>query len=77
MAHYHGEQVVDQELQLVNGDSEEEGGGVSWSQGQEVEVYSRSKDRWIAAVIRKVMRENGEDWIQVYYKNSTQMKDVR
>mmetsp|Transcript_28559 Transcript_28559/g.69630 ORF Transcript_28559/g.69630 Transcript_28559/m.69630 type:complete len:645 (-) Transcript_28559:269-2203(-) len=49
----------------------------SWKVGQEVEVYSRSKDKWTRAVIRKIMRENGDDWVQVYYKNSTQMKDVR
>mmetsp|Transcript_4607 Transcript_4607/g.8985 ORF Transcript_4607/g.8985 Transcript_4607/m.8985 type:complete len:649 (-) Transcript_4607:439-2385(-) len=49
----------------------------NWQVGQEVEVYSRSKDRWIAATIRKIMTENGQDWIQVYYKNSSQMKDVR
>mmetsp|Transcript_7883 Transcript_7883/g.14637 ORF Transcript_7883/g.14637 Transcript_7883/m.14637 type:complete len:647 (+) Transcript_7883:106-2046(+) len=48
-----------------------------WKIGQEVEVYSRSKDRWIAADIRKIMEENGQCWLQVYYKNSTQMKDVR
>jgi hypothetical protein len=38
------------------------------------QVYSRSKDKWIAATVRKIMVENGQEWIQVYYKNSTQMK---
>ncbi|GAB5360727.1 hypothetical protein AAMO2058_000652200 [Amorphochlora amoebiformis] len=68
------ELLSDDELEPV---SDNKGFAPVWKVGMEVEVYSRSKDRWIAAIVRKIMSENGIDWVQVYYKNSTQMKDVR
>mmetsp|Transcript_13942 Transcript_13942/g.21074 ORF Transcript_13942/g.21074 Transcript_13942/m.21074 type:complete len:656 (-) Transcript_13942:126-2093(-) len=48
-----------------------------WVEGEEVEVYSRSKNKWIPAIVKKIMLEDGVYWVQVFYKKSTQMKDVR
>eukprot|EP00954_Amorphochlora_amoebiformis_P004963 390252-Amorphochlora_amoeboformis.AAC.1 len=55
------ELLSDDELEPV---SDNKGFAPVWKVGMEVEVYSRSKDRWIAAIVRKIMSENGIDWVQ-------------